>query len=75
LPVKIDGVEKQQRVILEKISAMDRHVASLNASIEDIVNQVENSNRFTANQLYTQNLKLSHNRNGIAGGISSGDPG
>jgi hypothetical protein len=45
----MDGIEKQQRVINEKIAAMDRHVASLNASMEDIALQVESGNRYTAN--------------------------
>jgi putative lipoic acid-binding regulatory protein len=38
---KLENFEKQITVVHEKIAAMDRHVANLNTSLEDVVRQVE----------------------------------
>lgn len=66
---KVEGFEKQVKVVHEKISALDRHVAHLNSGLEEVVRQVEQSNRYTANQLFTQNMKLNSGRSGITGSL------
>lgn len=58
LQLKNEHLDAQIRTINEKIMRSDEQMQHYGSALEEVARQVESSNRFTANQLYNQNLQL-----------------
>lgn len=67
--MKVEHLEKQSRTTAEKTLVMDTQLQHFGEAIEEIAKQVESANRFTANRLYNQDLKISQQSNGISGAL------
>lgn len=58
LQLKNEHLDAQIRTINEKIMRSDEQIQHYGSALEEVARQVESSNRYTANQLYNQNLQL-----------------
>lgn len=66
LVLRAEHLDKQIRGLTEKTLTMDNQMQHYGEAIEEIAKQVESANKFTANRLYNQDLKISQS-NGIGG--------